>query len=259
MKKSVIVYLLLLFCTSNLAMFFWNTPTVHAHSCDYPDFVLLDYDLVSSTNSLHVYSYDGQAVQYQSEVFDTEAGHAFVHGFAVGPQMGIYVSGYDGAEFVRVYDGDPASGSFKTELARLTDPLLSGLGDGLAIDPTSGMLYALTGFQSAIHAYDPNKPDQPAFQVADLPQTSSQYSQFGIEVGPDGRVYVMTLDDTVEVYDPTEQIGDNYDGVYATGTGTGPYAARDLAFGLDGHLYTTGSFSASSGRTRVARFQGPSR
>ena len=257
MKKSIIAYTLLLFCASNIAMFFWYAPVVDAHSCDYPDFVLLDYDLISSANSLQVYTYDGQSVQYQSELFDTESGHNFVHGFGVGPQMGIYVSGYDGADFIRVYDGNPDSGSFKSELARLTDPLLSALGDGLAIDPATGMLYTLTGFQTAIHAYDPAMPTQPARQIADLPQTSSQYSQFGIEVGPDGRIYVMTLDDTIEVYDPTELVGDSYEGVYASGTGTGPYGARDLAFGPDGHLYTTGSFSPSAGRARVARFQGP--
>ncbi|MCA9989117.1 MAG: hypothetical protein KDE59_32650 [Anaerolineales bacterium] len=225
---------------------------VQAHSCEYPDFALLDYDLADSANSLLRYSYrpdQSPSIQYVGEIFGTGAGHAFVHGFAQLAGL-AYLTKYDGQEYVQSYVTDPDRPDFGRAGAVLSDPALGGLGDGVAIDRVSGRLYLLTNYQTAIYAIDTRTPAAGAVQLAGAPQTAEQYGQFGIEVGPDGRVYVLTVNDTVEVYDPARPLGANYDGVYATGTGAGPYGGRDIAFGPDGQMYV-------SGGEAIRRYAGP--
>ena len=259
MKKLTKTRIIFTFLLTLLGTSLRQVQPVVAHSCAFPDFAVLDYDLNNSQNSMHTYSYEPtsqETISYVSELFDRASGHAFVHGFAYGQDGLIYLSKYDGSEYIQAYVGDPSSESFANSAASFGSSEMVSLGEGVAIDKLTGRLYVLSGFQSAIFAIDTTNPAAAPVQIAGAPQSSSRYGQFGIEVGPDGRVYVMTVDGTVEVYDPTLPLGSSYDGVFATGTGSGSYGGRDIAFGPDGHMYTTGVFN-NAGRPEIRRYQGP--
>ena len=260
MKKLTTLPIISTLILTLIGASFWQVRPVAAHSCAFPDFAVLDYDLNNSQNSLHTYSYEPTgrpAADYVTEIFGTGSGHAFVHGFAYGGDGGIYLSRYEGSDFIQAYTGDPFDINFGSENATFSGAEMVSLGEGVAIDKASGMLYVLSSFQSAIFRVNTNEPGSTPVQISGAPQSSAQYSQFGIEVGPDGRVYVMTLADTIEVYDPALPMGSNYGGVFATGTGTGDYGSRDLAFGPDGNLYTTGVNDSATGTPTVRRYQGP--
>ena len=227
-----------------------------AQSCGYPDFYLLDYDINNSQNSVHAYSYEpptGDLGTYQGQVVAAAAGHVGVHGLALGPESTLYLAKFAGSEFIQSYlmpaDGSLAAAPGET----YSNPAMSGIGHGVALDRDRDILYVLSSYGTAIFAVDMAGG---VTQIAGAPQAGGQWSQFGIEVGPDHRLYVMTENDTVEVYDPSLPMGSNYGGVFAVGTGSGDYGSRDIAFDAAGNMYASGTGN-SAGAQVIKRYQGP--
>lgn len=207
---------------------------VLAHSCAYPDFALIDYQVTGgSDTSLHVYSYNPpygvsditNSVSH-TPIFPMGSGYDGMHGFATDNNGVIYVGRASDAT-VQAWNGDPNSSTFGASLGTVATDVYA---TGMSMNKETGMLYMLSG-RSSIKQYNTKGSWGNVAQSF----ASGSYAQFGIEVGPDGRIYVMTGNDSVVRYEA------NGTGMmtFATGTGTGNYGPRDIAFGPDGDLYAT--------------------